>query len=184
MAKYQWQGNVLTVDFAEDKAGLAPLSLDLDKLAKPVLDSITKMGARTIARNATAGKMDDPDEAHKAMAARFELFQKGIYASEGKVAVKITLTQEEKDGIILGLLIKAKRSQPNEKRTDAEIAKAFNALPDEKKLAALASLQKLIDKALKTALAEKKKLAKAGGWAEPEAEAEGEAEGEGEGTDE
>jgi len=93
------------------------------------------------------------------------------------VKEKIMLTQEEKDGIILGLLIKAKRSQPNEKRTDEQIATAFRALPAEKQVAAVQSLQKLIDKALKTALAEKKKLAKAGGWSEPEAEPEGEAEG-------
>lgn len=160
MAKYVWQDNGALAITLSDAEGAQP-----DLVFQPTATSAdtqlaaTRFGFQTALRNATAGKMDDLDEARKALLARAKVFMETGWKSESEGAGKIELTQEEKDATVARVLCINKRAN-GDKRTDVEILTAFGGLDDEKKVAVLASIAKPIEKALKQALRDKRTAVK------------------------
>lgn len=164
MADYSWNGHVLTVDFETE--GLSHITVDVETLSDSIKTAARDFGVQVALRNATAGKMqDEPALAHKLMTAKLALFVAGTWAEEREGKAKVVLSAEEKAVIIGDVLVKAKQAK-GDKRTPAEILAAFGALPAEQQSAAIASLQKLIDKRFNAALRDKKSAAKVdpGNW--------------------
>lgn len=155
--KYEWNGNVLTIDNEQGEK----LSLDLDQLSDAVKDGAMKLGLRTALRNSTAGKMDDEAEGWKALKAKAAVFTSGVWEKAGEAKAKVELTEAEQLQVLSEVLILARRSQ-GDKRTDAEILEAFNALDQERQGKILAALKKAIDKRMAQRLREKKGVKTAG----------------------
>lgn len=163
MATYVWKGNVLTIDF-EDKA-FEPVVVDVSELSSDVQDAALRFGVQVALRNSTAGKMDDLTEGYKALKAKLAVFTAGVWTEAKEAKAAAALTDEEKAVIVADVIVKAKQAK-GDKRTPTEIMQAFGGLPEEQRKAAVASLQKLIDKRFKAALRDRKAAAKAdaGSW--------------------
>lgn len=156
--KYEWNGNVLTIDNEQGEK----LSLDLDQLSDAVKDGAMKLGLRTALRNSTAGKMDDEAEGWKALKAKAAVFSSGVWEKAGEAKAKVELTEAEQLAVVSEILIQARRAQ-GDKRTDQEILEAFNGLEEARQAEILTALKKAIDKRMAAKLREKKGLAKATG---------------------
>lgn len=154
--KYEWNGNVLTVDNEQGEK----LSLDLDQLSDAVKHGAMKLGLRTALRNSTAGKMDDEAEAWKALKAKAAVFTSGVWEKAGETKAKVELTEAEQLAAVSEILIQARRTQ-GDTRTAEEILEAFNGLEEPRQAEILAALKKAIDKRMAAKLREKKGFAKA-----------------------
>jgi len=165
MAKYQWkQGtNVLAIDFEDSNYPV--VEVDLADLHETVQDAAMRFGLKTALRNATAGKMDDLAEAYKALCAKAAVFKSGVWAEEREGAEKPSLSDEDKARIIASMIVKAKQAR-GDKRTADQIMTAFAALDEVAQKAAIASMQKAIDKRFKAELRDRKAAKKldAGNW--------------------
>lgn len=160
MAKYQWQGNVLSIDFEVE--GLKKFEVDTALLSDAVQQAAMKFGLQTALRNATAGKMDDPAEGHKALAAKLAVFDSGVWEKAGESKAKIELSAEEKAAVVEEVVIAARRAK-GDTRTSAEIIAAFKSLSEDRAKGVLDALAKPIEKKLKARLADRKKLGKVEG---------------------
>lgn len=157
MAKYEWQGSVLTVDFEVE--GLETVRVDLDQLSSEVRLAAAKFGLQHALRNSTAGKMDDPAEGYKAMRAKLAVFNSGVWEKQGESRAKVELTEQEKEATVQEVIIAARRAK-GDQRTGEQIITAFEGLDEDRQKAALAALKPAIDKKMKQRLQEKKKLGK------------------------
>lgn len=161
MAKYVWTGTTLAVTLSDDEGATPDVVLDMNDLTPAVVAAAARFGLQTALRNSTAGKMDDLAEARKLLIAKAGVFAGGVWAETKEAKAKAELTQAEKDEVIADVIASAK-IQKGDKRSKAEIMTAFAALDVEKQKAAIASVQKVIDKVMKTKLKQKKEAAKAG----------------------
>lgn len=160
MASYVWKDGVLSVTLV-DAEGVEP-DLVFDPMAcnQSVRDAAMRFGFQVALRNATAGKMDEIDaKARPDLLAKAKVFVGGVWkeATEGKAEVK--LSEEERAQVIVEVLLRWKKAK-GDKRPDAEILEAFQAIGEVKRKEVLASLAKLIDMALKQRLKDKKAAAK------------------------
>lgn len=156
MAKYETSGKVLSIDLEDGKDKIV---VDVASLAQAVQDAALMFGVRTVLRNTTAGKMDEPEKARTAMLARVALFTSGKWESETTSAAAVELSDEERSKIVGDVIVLAKKAK-GDTRSPGDILRAFNGLPEAQRGAAVASLQKMIDKKLKDALRQKRTMAK------------------------
>lgn len=160
LAKYTEQGNVLTLDL-EDQQPV--ITADLTSYSPEVQQQIAMFGLRTLVRNATAGKIEDLSDgkARAAVEQRLKTFASGKFTSESTSKAGVELTEDEKNDVIRSVIVMAKKAN-GDPRDEGAIITAFNGLDQTKKQEIVASLQKAIDKQLKTKLKQKKDAAKAG----------------------
>lgn len=164
MAKYQWNdaGSKLTITLDDAEGAQPDVVMDMDSLSESVVQAAARFGMQTALRNSTAGKMDDLADARKALIAKATVFNAGVWAETKEQKAKAELTEAEQADVIADVIVQAKQAK-GDKRAKAEILAAFGALDAAKQKAAIESVQKLIDKALKTKLKQKREAAKAGG---------------------
>lgn len=160
MAKYQWQGNVLSIDF--EMSDLDPVEINADAFSEEVKNAAMKFGLQTALRNATAGKMDDPKAGYAALVTKLKIFHSGVWEKAGESKAKIELSAEEKAAVVEEVVIAARRAK-GDTRTNAEIIAAFKSLSEDRAKGVLEALAKPIEKKLKARLADRKKLGKVEG---------------------
>lgn len=156
MSDYIVAGSVITIDLED---GQDKIIVDVNSFKPEVQDAGKMFGFKTVLRNTTAGKMDEPPKARAAMLARIKLFQDGMWESEATARAAVELSDEERGKVIGDVIVLAKKAK-GDARSPGDILRAFNALPEEQRSAAVASLQKMIDKKLKDALRQKRTMAK------------------------
>lgn len=155
MAKYTFNGNSLSIDFTEDGIDEV-VTADLDGMTDAVQQASARFGLKTVLRNSTAGKMDNPADALKALKARLATLESGKWAEEGEGTAKVELTDDERAAVIQGTICIAYGKPAN----DAEMLKKLAGASESTMGAILAKLKPQIDKALKQALSKKKAAAK------------------------
>lgn len=158
MAKATWSadGNTLSYEFVE---GQPPFVVNIGDFSQAIKIEAMRAGFQRIAREVTAGKLEEPAKALEALKNRFALFAAGKWVSEGTQKSAFELDDAEKGEVISTVIINAYKGN-GDKRTGAEIIKALNDAGDAVVTQVQTMLKVQIDKALKDALAKKKKLAK------------------------
>lgn len=160
MAAYVWNGSTLTINFKEDGADVQHV-LNASDLTEQVREAAMRFGLQTVLRNATAGKMDEVQDAIKAQAARLATIKGGAWAEQRATKDAIGLSDDEKNDIMFRVITDAYRMKPGNTRTAQEIITWFNGQDETVQQAVLTALKGSIDKALKAALAARKKAGKA-----------------------
>lgn len=160
MAKYQWNGSTLVIDFEVE--GLDKIEVFSNALSPEVRESAMKFGLQTALRNSTAGKMDDPHEGYKALKAKLAVFDSGVWEKAGESKGKVELSEDEKKATIAEVIIAARRAK-GDQRTNEQILEAFGGLDQARQAEVIKALAKSIEKKLKQKLADKKKLGKVDG---------------------
>jgi hypothetical protein len=158
MAKATWSadGNTLSYQYVENQPDFV---VDISTFSQAIKVEAMRAGFQRIAREVTAGKLEEPAKALAALKARFDLFAAGKWVSEGTQKSAFELDDAEKSDVISTVIINAYKGN-GDKRTGAEIIAALNAGGDAMVEQVQTMLKTQIDKALKDALAKKKKLAK------------------------
>jgi hypothetical protein len=158
MAKATWSadGNTLSYQYVENQPDFV---VDISTFSQAIKVEAMRAGFQRIAREVTAGKLEEPAKALAALTARFDLFKAGKWVSEGTQKSAFELDDAEKSDVISTVIINAYKGN-GDKRTGAEIIAALNAGGDAMVEQVQTMLKTQIDKALKDALAKKKKLAK------------------------
>ena len=158
MAKATWSpdGNTLTYEYVE---GTPPFVVDIGSFSQAIKVEAMRAGFQRIAREVTAGKLEEPHKALEALTNRFALFAQGKWVSEGTQKSAFELDAQEKGEIISTVIVNAYKGN-GDKRSGADILKALNEAGEATVRQVQEMLKVQIDKALKDALAKKKKMAK------------------------